>query len=238
MKSRSGIVALALLLLSSLVARAASPSYLSPTAVDPLMLLPAPPAGDSAEDREELDLILAIQQKRTPADVARCESEVELTPDAFTSVMGPWFAAANLPETAKLFKALKKDSKPFADAVKNHYQRPRPKHEDGQIHVPIDDDTSFAYPSGHATRGMLYALILAEVAPEHRDALLERGREIGWDRVVAGLHHPSDVSPGRVLGQALAQSLLADPKFQDELATIKGELKEAAKHSLEPAGAH
>ena len=237
MKSRVVAFSLAILLFCAIVARAESPSYIAPTAVDPVKLLPAPPANDSAEARAELDLILAMQQKRTPADVARCASEIELTPDAFTSVLGPWFTAANLPQTSKLFKALKKDVKQFTDAGKAQFRRPRPEHEDPQIHVPIDDETTFAYPSGHATRGILYALILAEVAPEHRAALLARGREIGWDRVVAGLHHPSDVSAGRVLGQALVQSLLSDAKFQNELAAIKAEIKAAEQHAAEPAGA-
>ncbi len=79
----------------------------------------------------------------------------------------------------------------------------------------------------------MYALILAELAPEHRDALLDRGREIGWDRVVAGLHHPSDIIAGRVLGQALAQSLLADPKFRAQLVELKTEMHDAQQRSAQ-----
>ena len=107
MKWRTGTIAIALLALSGLVARAASPTYLSPTAVDALKLLPALLAGDSAEDRAELDLILAIQQKRTPADVARCESEVELTPDAFTSIMRPWFTSRICPRPRSFSRPLR-----------------------------------------------------------------------------------------------------------------------------------
>ena len=66
---------------------------------------------------------------------------------------------------------------------------------------------------------------------------LERGREIGWDRVVAGLHHPTDIYAGRVLGQALAESLLADPKFQAELVQLKKEFSDAEQHAAEPVGA-
>ena len=235
MKSRFSLLALTLVAACAAVARAETPTLLRPNAVDSINLLPGPPAANSAEAKDELNWMVAIQEKRTKEDVARCESEVTLNLDAFQSVLGPWCTSKNLPKLAKLFAALDKDSKQVSNAAKDHNRRPRPEHEDSRIHVPIDDETTFAYPSGHATRGMMYALILAELAPDHRDALLDRGREIGWDRVVAGLHHPSDIYAGRVVGQSIAQSLLADPKFQGELAELKTEFHEAEQHAAEPA---
>jgi acid phosphatase (class A) len=231
MKPRLSVFALFVLAASTAVARDSAPSYLDPAAVDAVKLLPGPPSATSQEARDELELMLLIQEKRTKQDVDRCQSEVKLKVDAFQDVMGPWLTEKNVPRLAKLFAALETDSKLFSDAVKAKYRRPRPEHEDPRIHVPIQDETTFAYPSGHATRGMLYALILAELAPGHRQALLDRGREIGWDRVVAGLHHPSDIMAGRVLGQALAQSLLADPKFNPELAELKTELRAAEQQA-------
>jgi acid phosphatase (class A) len=237
MKPRSLTLALALCLSFAIRAKAERPSYFSPNAVDPIKLLPGPPAADSAEAREELELMESIQHNRTKEDVDRCASEVNLTVDAFKSVLGPWCTADNLPRLQKLFKDLAKDSKQISNTAKDHFKRPRPAHEDVQIQVPIENETTFAYPSGHSTRGTMYALILAELLPDHRDAIVQRGREIGWDRVVAGLHHPSDIYAGRVLGQALAESLLADPKFQDELLMVKAELSAAELHAAEPAGA-
>jgi len=236
MKSRVRILTLILLAAAASVARAEKPALLDRAAVDPAKLLPGPPTAGSAEARAELELMLSVQDKRTHADIDRCASEVKLGVEAFQGVLGPWCTKKNLPGLAKLFADLDKDSKSMTNAAKDHFRRPRPEHEEPRIHVPIADDTTFAYPSGHATRGIMYALILAELAPEHRDALLDRGREIGWDRVVAGLHHPSDIMAGRVLGQALAQSLLADPKFQSQLAELKTELHDAQQHAVEPAG--
>jgi acid phosphatase (class A) len=227
MKLRLGVFVLLFFAARLSIARDEAAGYFAHTTVDPVKLLPGPPSADSQEAREELAQMLMIQEKRTKADVARCQSEVKLKVDSFQSVFGPWFTEKNLPRLAKLFAALEKDSKRVSDAGKNEFRRPRPEHEDSRIHVPIADETTFAYPSGHATRGMLYALVLAELAPDRRQALLDRGREIGWDRVVAGLHHPSDIIAGRVLGQALAQSLLADPQFQPELAELKAEFHAA-----------
>jgi acid phosphatase (class A) len=242
MKTRSLTLALAFFFAFAIRAQAQRPAYFSPTAVDPIKLLPGPPAAGSAEAREELQLMESIEHDRTKKDVERCAAEVDLTVESFKSVLGPWCTAENLPRLAKVFNAIAKDSKLPVNAAKDHFKRPRPAHEDSQIHVPIQAETTFAYPSGHATRGTIYALILAELAPAHREALLDRGREIGWDRVVAGLHHPSDIYAGRVLGQALAEPLLADPKFQDELVQLKKEFSDAEQHAAgqhvaEPVGA-
>src|SRR5208283_3499611 len=86
-----------------------------------------------------------------------------------------------------------------------------------------------AYPSGHATRGILFARILAQIAPDSRVELMERGREIGWDRVIAGVHRPSDIVAGRTLGEAIANALLDSKGFQEELAAAKAEFEEV-KH--------
>ena len=83
------------------------------------------------------------------------------------------------------------------------------------------------YPSGHSTRATLYAEVLAEVFPDQRQELLERGREIGWDRVIAGVHYPSDVSAGRVLGHELRRQMLANEALQERMNTVKAELAKA-----------
>jgi acid phosphatase (class A) len=80
---------------------------------------------------------------------------------------------------------------------------------------------------------MLCAAVLAELAPQQRPAIMERGRELGWNRVVAGVHYPSDVTAGRVLGTAIAKALLADPKFQQEFMQVKQEFAAAKKRRAE-----
>ena len=50
---------------------------------------------------------------------------------------------------------------------------------------------------------------------------------MGWDREIAGVHFPTDIYAGRVLGQALAHALLANPEIKAQLETLKPELDEA-----------
>jgi acid phosphatase (class A) len=196
--------------------------YLAPKSVDFVKLLPAPPKPETDEAKQEMEVVLRVQESRTPAEVARAESEAKLTMAAFTQVVGKWFTAENLPLTAKLIKAAEADSKVFSAAAKDHFGRKRPPN-DARVKPTIHGEDEPSYPSGHATRGMLFGLILAELDPEQRDALMDRAREIGWDRVIAGVHFPSDLVAGRVLGQAIFQGMSSNPSFRKDLEAAKAE---------------
>jgi acid phosphatase (class A) len=234
MKPRLPIVTLVLSLLLALRGLAADVNFPGTKTIDPVKLLPAPPSADSDESKAELALMVGIQRYRTTAEVERCRAEANLTMAAFASVVGPWLKAQNLPALDGLFKKLDSDSKFLSNTAKTHFCRKRPAMVDPRIQVPIENETSMAYPSGHSTRGTMYALVLAQLVPEKRDALLERAREIGWDRVIAGLHRPSDIMAGRVLGQALVRQLLDDPKFQAELETVKAEFDQVKPKNAKP----
>ena len=218
--------------------------YLGESAVDVERLLPAPPSTESEESKSELKIMLHIQKHRTAEQIDRCKAEAKLGMAAFQPVFGPWFTADNLPEMEKFFKRIHGDAKFFSDSAKRHFNRPRPHKIEARIqpvvekdNVDKDNDDEPSYPSGHSTRGMIYALMLSEIAPEKKAALLERGRAIGWDRVIAGVHYPSDVAAGRTLGQAIEQALVADPGFRGDLKRVKAEFEEVQErqtNSQEP----
>jgi acid phosphatase (class A) len=55
--------------------------------------------------------------------------------------------------------------------------------------------------------------------------------QYGNDRVVLGVHFPSDVAAGRVLGQAIYAALKEKKAYQDDLAAAKAEFqKELLAH--------
>jgi acid phosphatase (class A) len=110
--------------------------------------------------------------------------------------------------------------------VKDHWQRRRPYQMDEHLSLGRLEP-SYGYPSGHSTRGMVQALLLAELFPEQRDAILAIGRNIGWDRVLIGKHFPTDIYAGRVLAQAIVREFLASPAFQRDLADAKAEAQAA-----------
>jgi acid phosphatase (class A) len=232
-----------LLLLCSLalVARVAAPLragepafvYLAPAAVDATALIPPPPALGSAEDRLDFDNTLAVHTHATAADLALGRDQDKLSPFHYAALIGPWFTAEKLPRTAALFKQVEAEAKAVSDEAKNYFKRPRPYHVAPALFphsIEHEDPTHYSYPSGHSTRGMVFALLLAELFPEKRAALLAKGRESGWLRVEGGVHYPLDVFAGRVLGPALARAFLASPAFQHDLAAVRAEISAMDAH--------
>jgi acid phosphatase (class A) len=224
-------LALALLVVAPLRVGAEPLVYHSPTSVDPLVLLAPPPVRGSAEDAADLETSFRVYSAASAAEHARAADEVELTVFHFSSLIAPWFVPGKLPKTEALFNHVHDEAKAVAKIGKTYWKRPRPYHVD-PVRFPNaiehEDRTDYGYPSGHSTRGTVYALLLAELFPEKRDPLLEKGRDTGWLRVQGGVHYPTDVYAGRVLGQALARALLANPVFQKDLAAAKVELTAAA----------
>jgi acid phosphatase (class A) len=204
--------------------------FLKADAVDVAALLPDPPVPGSPEARAEIDAVLAIQQSRTPADVARAKAEEKFDVFAFADAVGPWFAADRCPLTAALFKSVAADAKLFANVGKKHWDRRRPPYVDDRVKPVVTLEDEGSYPSSHSTRGQLYAELLSAVLPADRhDALMARGRQIGFDRLIGGVHFPSDVYAGRTLGHALAERLLADADFRARLDAVKAELAQQGK---------
>jgi membrane-associated phospholipid phosphatase len=203
----------------------AEPHFLATSAINIVELLPPPPLAGSAAATADMDAVLKAQITRTDAEVARGKSEVKLSPTAFQSVLGPDFTDQNFPHIFALLDDVGQDSKLFSTKAKDIFARPRPKFADLHVRPAVDGDDDPAYPSGHATRGMLWARILCEIAPEKKDALLDRGEEIGWDRVIIGVHYPSDVYAGEVLGQGIARHLRNNEEFQTRLTDAKEEFR-------------
>jgi acid phosphatase (class A) len=201
--------------------------YFDPATIDLKGLLPNPPANGSPATLKEIDLILQKQAARTPQEVARIRQEVHLNIWLFENVLGPWYTKKNLPVTTELFTCIDADENPIVESAKKFWDRSRPPLQDKRVHPPIDLPTNASYPSGHSTFSTLTALILAELAPDLKDAILARGRQIGDDRVIAGVHFPSDVEAGRTLARAIFTRLLADPAFQADLAKAKAEVAAA-----------
>jgi acid phosphatase (class A) len=216
---------------------AESAEFLTTCTVNAEKLLPAPPANGSEETKAELKLLRKLQKNRSDEEIERCKAEAKLGMSAFRTVFGAWFTPENQPEMQQLFKQIHEESKAVSDSAKKHFGRPRPGKLDSRLKSFLEADDEPSYPSGHATRGNIYATILCSIAPDKTDALMERGREIGWDRAIAGVHYPSDIVAGRTLGQALAQILLADPNFRERLKKVKAEFEEVRAKQEETASA-
>ncbi len=194
--------------------------------IDPdiLNFLPPPPADGSPEQQSELFLLRHVTGTRTKAQLVEVESQLVLTGFSFSPVIGPWFKTESLPKTTAFFLRVDKTAKDVSDRGKGFWKRIRPYDIDQNI-APLKKEKSFSYPSGHSNRGAVYAAVLAELFPEKRDALLSYGFNAGWNRIVAGVHYPSDVFAGRILGMTIAGRLIKDPGFLKDLEEVRSEIR-------------
>lgn len=89
--------------------------------------------------------------------------------------------------------------------------------DDSQWHL----NTSGSYPSTHAALGMLWAMMMSQLAPDRTDKLFERGYQFGESRLVCGFHYPSDLAAGRLATAALMSKLQTQPAFIDRMALAR-----------------
>jgi hypothetical protein len=219
--NRPLIVLLALLSLA--IAQARQTAYISGSDFDFRAILGDPPTDDSDQHRQEVQHMLDIQAARTADQEKRCQAEQNVTPFVFAEVLGPWFNEKELPQTAKLFAEVTRETTEIVDVPKQKWSRVRPPVADSRIHPCVKLEKTGSYPSGHATRGVVWATLLCEIFPDEKDALMSRGRLIGEDRVIGGMHYPSDVQAGQKLGTAIAKKLLANDRFKTDFAKVKDE---------------
>ena len=199
--------------------------YIAPGKPDGVALLAPPPARDSEEEAADLAEARLVFKARTPEETKRAEKDASLSLFNFAPVIGPEFKPGKFPKMEALFAKVKTNITDTINIPKKHWQRLRPCQVDPALDGVGEKESSPSYPSGHSTRGTVQALMLAELFPEKRAAILDFGREIGWDRVLIGKHFPTDVQAGRVLGQAIMRELMASPEFQHDLAAAKEEVK-------------
>jgi len=218
--------------------------YLQPEEhVDSLALVPSPPAEGSAAlalDEEVSRKSLAL--RGTPRwELAARDAELRFpkAADTFSCALGTPIAERDTPHLYMLLRRTLADAGLSTYSAKNHYQRRRPFMINGEPTCSPRDEEHLrengSYPSGHTAIGWAWALILTEIAPEHADAILARGRAFGESRVVCNVHWRSDVVAGRLVGAAAVARLHADAAFREELEAAKAEYRAARATGLEPA---
>lgn len=95
--------------------------------------------------------------------------------------------------------------------LKTRTVRPRPYQVHQAIilgHQPLDH---FSFPSGHTLHAVLFTLMLGQLYPPLLWFLVPFAILIALSRMILGLHYPSDVLAGGILGAVLA--LISDYLF-------------------------
>jgi acid phosphatase (class A) len=209
-------------------AKALKLHYLKVGKPDAAALLAPPPVPGSAEQTADLDEVRAVFHAAGSNDVAAAYSEKSFTVFNFAPAVGPFFVSNNLPQTAAFFARVQSDAAAVTDQGKDFFRRPRPYTTDPAL-ANGKLEKSFSYPSGHSTESMVLALVLADLLPEKRDAIIAHARTIGWHRVQIARHYATDIYAGRVLALAIVKQFQKSDAFQKDFAAVKEELAAAQK---------
>ncbi len=212
--------------------RAADAHYLPTGKPDAIALLAPPPLPDSPEQAADIAEVQSVSRAASSNEVASALAEKKFNAFSFAPAIGDFFRPGNLPRTEEFFRHVQKDAVIVTDHAKEYWKRPRPYTIDPTL-AGGKLEKSFSYPSGHSTESMTLALVLADLFPEQREAILAQARGIGWHRVQIARHYPTDIYAGRVLAQAIVREMKRNVDFQKDFAAVKAEiaaLQQPASH--------
>jgi acid phosphatase (class A) len=195
-------------------------------------LLPPPPAdGSKVLARDKAGEARALKLQGTPR-FAQAKIDADLFVPEATAVMscaarrkvGP----KETPRTDALLRKAASDLGLSSYPAKGMYKRPRPFIGNGQPVCTPDMSgllrSDGSYPSGHAAIGYGWGMIMADVLPKRRSALLKRGAAFADSRRICNVHFLSDIAAGETLAKAVLAKLRANPGYQADVAAAKAEL--------------
>ena len=195
--------------------------YLPKGSVDGVALIGPPAKIGSPGFETQMAIVLWLQRTRTPEQVQFVREKLKFA--RFAQILGADLQEVDEEELRSMLAVIISEVRADYDAVKATYDLPRPFKVSDRVKPATDARPVGSYPSGHATRAMVYARILSDIFPDKKDALTGLGLQIGYGRVIAGVHYPMDVLAGQKLGNAYADVIIKGQAFKDSLKKIRGE---------------
>ena len=224
------------------------PGYLAPGEFDVTHVIePAPRPGDPRYQTDR-EIFRATRKLVGTPRYALATSDVNYTPPAllhdFSCSAGVVMTPQNTPKLMTVFGRAVSDTAGQSSRAKDFYKRERPftidKGPTCQAPAELYDQRahhmSYDYPSGHATLGWTMAMILASVAPDRAQPILERGRAFADSRFICGAHNESAVEGGMLSASATMALVETKPAYQADLAAARAELDALRASGERPTG--
>ena len=217
--------------------------YLNPKQLpNSLALLPPPPAAGSAQAAVDMEIYKSTRALRSTPRWALATQDANLkfpaAASTFSCALGIPVSQEGTPNLNMLLRRTLLDAGLATYAAKDKYNRQRPFVVTGEeTCTPAEQpmlSKDGSYPSGHASLGWAWALVLVQAAPQNMDALLQRGYAFGQSRVICGVHWQSDVDAGRLIGAATVARLQSDETFMAQVALARDEIAQAQAKGLKP----
>jgi acid phosphatase (class A) len=202
---------------------------------DALVMIPPPPPPGSSRLAADVELYRdSLRWRDTPRwRLAASDADVQFPHAAnlFSCAAGIRISQSTAPRLYSLLQRVIVDAGKSTAEAKKKYVRSRPFALYGQSTcVPNDEEilkTNGGYPSGHASLGWAWALVLAELIPRRANEILSRGYEFGQSRVICGVHWQTDVDAGRMIASGVVAKLHSNQEFLTNLRDASREISRA-----------
>lgn len=228
-------VMIAVLLAAPALARDNVVGYLPPAQVKALLRqIPEPPAPGSAAGRLDQQRYTQAAGGMDNAAWQRAIGQISVNSSVYRKQMscavGVTVGPKTTPAVAAVLDRAATDARIVVGLGKDYFQRERPFTTDGgrtcdpQSAKNKGVRLGYSYPSGHATTGLLWGMILADMLPARRAPAVAFGKETGDLRVACRVHWQSDIAAGQQLATTLYKLIAATPAYRAEVAKARAEL--------------
>ncbi|MFC6330428.1 phosphatase PAP2 family protein [Alloalcanivorax gelatiniphagus] len=92
--------------------------------------------------------------------------------------------------------------------LKHLIKRPRPADMDTTLCVFLKPADRFSFPSGHTAAAFVMATLMGVFYPVCATVMLAFAGLVGLSRVLLGVHYPSDIAAGALLGSLCAMTAM------------------------------
>lgn len=217
---------------TAMTVAARTPGYLTAaTAPDAALILPPAPLEGTeryAQDRAIFRATRILEgTPRWTLALSDNAQDARSMYRGFACAIGFELTPETAPRLTTLLTTAYRDAALTTINAKTIFLRKRPFLQDaGNICIPRTDTLAANpdYPSGHATWGWAFGLILSEIVPDRATAILTRARSVGESRVVCGVHNASAIEAGRTNGAGLVAALRGNAQFRADLEAARAEI--------------
>lgn len=202
---------------------------------DATQFLPAPPTSGPEYDKDVEYYENGKKLRQDPKVHDHCLHLDTLEMNVvFNEALGFQLLGPETDEIVSLVAGSVRDAHRVSKPVKEYFHRLKPFQVFNEASLKKNakkamTSSTYAYPSGHAVRSWMYAFVLADVAPEYKDALYKCAQDYSDCRVIMGRHWQTDIVAGKMLSEKVHEVLMQSPAYKAQLKLAREQYQEIKK---------
>ena len=178
------------------------------------------PKVNSSNHKKDINAVMFYLENKSLS-----EKFLNISHDSCKDIFKDFCKKNNLKVNWQKIKIPLKDFNNVIFHLKNKYRRERPKEYiknlDPSLAAEIKNMNSFSFPSGHTGSAYFIAGMLSKLYPNYSTNFEDIAELIGQSRIENGVHYPSDVNYGRMLGEYCSDYIFNKDDFNYEHKDIK-----------------